>query len=106
VAFHSLGVVVVDEQHRFGVEQRAALREKAGAAVPHVLVMTATPIPRTAGGTVYGALDVSILDELPPGRTPIVTRWAAGDAEADAWEAVRDEGAEGRQAYGVGPVSA
>ncbi len=77
VEFHSLGVVVVDEQHRFGVEQRAALREKAGTAVPDVLVMTATPIPRTAAMTVYGDLDVSVLDELPPGRTPIVTRWAA-----------------------------
>jgi ATP-dependent DNA helicase RecG len=104
VAFHSLGVVVVDEQHRFGVEQRAALREKAGAAVPDVLVMTATPIPRTAAMTVYGDLDVSILDELPPGRTPIVTRWAAGDAEADAWEAVREEVGEGRQAYVVCPL--
>jgi ATP-dependent DNA helicase RecG len=104
VAFHSLGVVVVDEQHRFGVEQRAALREKAGAAVPDVLVMTATPIPRTAAMTVYGDLDVSILDELPPGRTPIVTRWAAGDAEADAWDAVRAEVGEGRQAYVVCPL--
>ena len=73
VAFHSLGVVVIDEQHRFGVEQRAALRDKAGGAVPDVLVMTATPIPRTAAMTVYGDLDVSVLDELPPGRTPIVT---------------------------------
>ncbi len=80
VEFASLGVVVVDEQHRFGVEQRAALREKAGAAVPDVLVMTATPIPRTAAMTVYGDLDVSVLDELPPGRTPIVTRWVAGVA--------------------------
>ena len=78
VAFHSLGVVVVDEQHRFGVEQRAALRDKAGGAVPDVLVMTATPIPRTAAMTVYGDLDVSVLDELPPGRTPIVTRCGGG----------------------------
>ena len=77
IEFRSLGVVVIDEQHRFGVEQRAALRDKsAGAAVPDVLVMTATPIPRTAAMTVYGDLDVSVLDELPPGRTPIVTTWA------------------------------
>jgi ATP-dependent DNA helicase RecG len=105
VEFHSLGVVVVDEQHRFGVEQRAALREKAGAAVPDVLVMTATPIPRTAAMTVYGDLDVSVLDELPPGRTPIVTRWAAGPLlEAEAWSAVRAEVAAGRQAYVVCPL--
>ncbi|MET0326971.1 MAG: ATP-dependent DNA helicase RecG, partial [Ilumatobacteraceae bacterium] len=105
VAFHSLGVVVVDEQHRFGVEQRAALRDKAGAAVPDVLVMTATPIPRTAAMTVYGDLDVSVLDELPPGRTPIITRWAAGPLlEEEAWAAVRDEVAAGRQAYVVCPL--
>ena len=105
VAFHSLGAVVVDEQHRFGVEQRAALREKAGAAVPDVLVMTATPIPRTAAMTVYGDLDVSVLDELPPGRTPIVTRSAAGALlEAEAWGAVREEVAAGRQAYVVCPL--
>jgi ATP-dependent DNA helicase RecG len=105
VEFHSLGVVVVDEQHRFGVEQRAALREKAGTAVPDVLVMTATPIPRTAAMTVYGDLDVSVLDELPPGRTPIVTRWAAGPLlEAEAWASVRDEVAAGRQAYVVCPL--
>ncbi|MEK7295516.1 MAG: DEAD/DEAH box helicase, partial [Actinomycetota bacterium] len=82
VEFHSLGVVVVDEQHRFGVEQRAALRNKGGSpsasTTPDVLVMTATPIPRTAAMTVYGDLDVSVLDELPPGRTPITTKWAAG----------------------------
>jgi ATP-dependent DNA helicase RecG len=104
VAFHSLGVVVIDEQHRFGVEQRAALRDKAGGVVPDVLVMTATPIPRTAAMTVYGDLDVSVLDELPPGRTPIVTRWAAGDAEEAAWDAVRGEVAAGRQAYVVCPL--
>ena len=105
VQFASLGVVVVDEQHRFGVEQRAALREKAGAAVPDVLVMTATPIPRTAAMTVYGDLDVSVLDELPPGRTPIVTRWAGGPLlEAEAWASVRDEVDAGRQAYVVCPL--
>jgi ATP-dependent DNA helicase RecG len=105
VEFDRLGVVVVDEQHRFGVEQRAALRDKAGGAVPDVLVMTATPIPRTAAMTVYGDLDVSVIDELPPGRTPIVTRWASGPLlEAEAWAAVRDEVAAGRQAYVVCPL--
>jgi ATP-dependent DNA helicase RecG len=105
VDFRSLGVVVVDEQHRFGVEQRAALREKAGATVPDVLVMTATPIPRTAAMTVYGDLDVSVLDELPPGRTPIRTRWVGGPLlEGEAWAAVREEVAAGRQAYVVCPL--
>lgn len=107
VEFRALGVVVVDEQHRFGVEQRAALRAKSGddAAVPDVLVMTATPIPRTAAMTVYGDLDVSVLDELPPGRTPIVTRWANGPLmEEAAWDAVRRQVAEGRQAYVVCPL--
>ena len=107
VDFHSLGVVVVDEQHRFGVEQRAALRAKgdSGAAVPDVLVMTATPIPRTAAMTVYGDLDVSVLDELPPGRTPIVTSWANGPMlEAEAWQQVRTHVAAGRQAYVVCPL--
>jgi ATP-dependent DNA helicase RecG len=98
--------VVVDEQHRFGVEQRAALRSKGDDdAVPDVLVMTATPIPRTAAMTVYGDLDVSVLDELPPGRTPIVTHWAAGPLmEQAAWATIREEVAEGRQAYVVCPL--
>jgi ATP-dependent DNA helicase RecG len=106
VEFHSLGVVVVDEQHRFGVEQRAALRAKGeGALVPDVLVMTATPIPRTAAMTVYGDLDVSVLDELPPGRTPIKTHWANGPMmEQGAWATVREQVAEGRQAYVVCPL--
>jgi ATP-dependent DNA helicase RecG len=106
VDFSSLGVVVVDEQHRFGVEQRAALREKTdGSVVPDTLVMTATPIPRTAAMTVYGDLDVSVLDELPPGRTPIVTRWANGPLmETGVWADVRDQVAAGRQAYVVCPL--
>jgi len=106
IEFPSLGLVVIDEQHRFGVEQRAALREKsAGASVPDVLVMTATPIPRTAAMTVYGDLDVSVLDELPPGRTPIDTRWARTEPEeAAVWQLVRDEVAAGRQAYVVCPL--
>ncbi len=104
VNFRSLGVAVIDEQHRFGVEQRAALRAK-GAAIPDVLVMTATPIPRTAAMTVYGDLDVSVLDELPPGRSPIATAWArtAGD-EAVAWQRVRAEVEAGHQAYVVCPL--
>ena len=106
VQFHSLGMVVVDEQHRFGVEQRAALRAKGdGDVVPDVLVMTATPIPRTAAMTVYGDLDVSVLDELPPGRTPIVTKWANGPLmEQGAWATVREEVAAGRQAFVVCPL--
>lgn len=116
IAFRSLGLVVVDEQHRFGVEQRAALREKgAGDLVPDVLVMTATPIPRTAAMTVYGDLDVSVLDELPPGRTPIVTEWIRTEDELplpldgarslpQMWEHVRAQIAEGRQAYVVCPL--
>jgi len=111
IQFKSLGVVVIDEQHRFGVEQRAALRAKSATdAVPDVLVMTATPIPRTAAMTVYGDLDVSVLDELPPGRTPITTVWArtqplAGDQpEHEVWAKVRSEVAVGRQAYVVCPL--
>ena len=106
VHFFNLGMVVIDEQHRFGVEQRAVLRAKAqGDKEPDVLVMTATPIPRTAAMTVYGDLDVSVLDELPPGRTPIETYWAAGELEEAAmWESVRTEVAAGRQAYVVCPL--
>ncbi|MCU1351609.1 MAG: recG [Acidimicrobiales bacterium] len=112
VAFRSLGVVVIDEQHRFGVEQRAALRQKgAEGATPDVLVMTATPIPRTAAMTVYGDLDVSVLDEMPPGRTPITTRWVevpAGSDESEAeqpvWDHVRAEVGAGHQAYVVTPL--
>jgi len=106
VAFRSLGVVVIDEQHRFGVEQRAALRDKAGGgAVPDVLVMTATPIPRTAAMTVYGDLDVSLLKEKPAGRQRIVTTWARGEEEeAAVWDRVREEVAAGRQAYVVCPL--
>ncbi|MFT4656817.1 MAG: ATP-dependent DNA helicase RecG [Candidatus Aldehydirespiratoraceae bacterium] len=106
VDFSSLGVVVVDEQHRFGVEQRAALRDKTtGGRTPDTLVMTATPIPRTAAMTVYGDLDVSVLDELPPGRTPIVTMWAKGPLmEMGVWNDIKAEVAAGRQAYVVCPL--
>ena len=104
VAFRSLGVAVIDEQHRFGVEQRAALREK-GSLVPDVLVMTATPIPRTAAMTVYGDLDVSVLDQLPPGRTPVTTRWARSpDEESEAWARVVAEVEAGHQAFVVCPL--
>src|SRR5205807_4530636 len=108
VGFASLGVVVVDEQHRFGVEQRDILKGKgrsSGGADPDVLVMTATPIPRTAGMTVYGDLDTTVLDELPPGRTPVQTTWARGPLEVEgAWNTVRGEVAAGRQAYVVCPL--
>ena len=107
IEFDSLGVVVVDEQHRFGVEQRAALRDKgrASGSDPDVLVMTATPIPRTAAMTVYGDLDVSVLDEMPPGRIPVKTRWARGPLDEETvWETVRTEVAAGRQAYIVCPL--
>jgi ATP-dependent DNA helicase RecG len=114
VMFSSLGVVVIDEQHRFGVEQRAALRAKTATdALPDVLVMTATPIPRTAAMTVYGDLDVSVLDEMPPGRTPIKTHWikASGSLEDDApldleamWHDIRAAVADGRQMYVVCPL--
>jgi ATP-dependent DNA helicase RecG len=106
VSFRSLGVVVIDEQHRFGVEQRAALRDKAGGGpVPDVLVMTATPIPRTAAMTVYGDLDVSVLGEKPEGRLPVATSWARGEGEeAEVWAKVRAEVAAGRQAYVVCPL--
>ena len=104
--YKALGVVVIDEQHRFGVEQRATLRGKGpGSMTPDLLVMTATPIPRTAAMTVYGDLDVSTLDELPPGRKPVATSWARTPLEeAGVWAAVREAVAAGRQAYVVCPV--
>ena len=74
LAFHRLGIAVVDEQHRFGVYQRVRLREKAADYDPDLLIMTATPIPRTLSMTLYGDLDVSVLDEMPPGRTPVATQ--------------------------------
>ena len=106
VDFASLGAVVIDEQHRFGVEQRAALRDKAGGGpVPDVLVMTATPIPRTAAMTVYGDLDVTVIRSRPAGRQEIVTTWArTEDDETAMWAAVRREVAAGRQAYVVTPL--
>ncbi len=104
VEFDRLGLVVVDEQHRFGVMQRFKLMKKPNQAEPDVLIMTATPIPRTLALSLYGDLDVSVLDELPPGRTPIVTRRVAGEREDEVWEFVRKQVALGRQAYIVYPV--
>lgn len=115
VEFSSLGVAVIDEQHRFGVEQRAALRNKGESTgsqnsekiltSPDVLVMTATPIPRTAAMTVYGDLDVSVLDEMPPGRTPIKTFWIAGKkSESAMWDEVRGAASHGQQAFVVCPL--
>ncbi len=102
VAFHRLGLVVVDEQHRFGVLQRASLRAKG--EYPDVLVMTATPIPRTLALTLYGDLDVSVLDELPPGRQAITTVWRAEAKRAQIYEFIRGELEAGRQAYVVYPL--
>jgi ATP-dependent DNA helicase RecG len=128
VEFAKLGLVIVDEQHRFGVLQRLKLMRKSGdgeesgraaldrtgegtrpytnPAEPDVLVMTATPIPRTLALTLYGDLDLSVLDELPPGRTPIVTRCGADDESPKVWEFVRKHVAAGHQAYVVYPVIA
>lgn len=106
VRFHDLGLVVVDEQHRFGVEQRDALRSK-GKQPPHLLVMTATPIPRTVAMTVFGDLETSVLDQLPAGRSPIATHVVPAQDKphflARAWERVREEVAKGHQAYVVCP---
>jgi ATP-dependent DNA helicase RecG len=104
VEFDRLGLVVVDEQHRFGVLQRFKLMKKPNQAEPDVLVMTATPIPRTLALSLYGDLDVSVLDELPPGRTPIVTRRVPGDEAEKVWDFVRKQVKLGRQAYIVYPV--
>ncbi|MBI3668990.1 MAG: ATP-dependent DNA helicase RecG [Acidobacteria bacterium] len=106
VEFARLGLVIVDEQHRFGVLQRKQLIEKGskGGTAPHVLVMTATPIPRTLSLTLYGDLDCSVIDELPPGRTPVATRWTTEAHLPGVREMLRREVALGRQAYIVYPV--
>lgn len=104
VRFSSLGVAVVDEQHRFGVAQRVLLREKADVAEPDLLIMTATPIPRTLSMTLYGDLDVSIIDEMPPGRTPVETKLISKSEEQTAWKLIEDEVAAGRQAFVVCPL--
>jgi ATP-dependent DNA helicase RecG len=117
VRFHSLGVVVIDEQHRFGVEQRAALRQKGRSSVvaqargaetgadPDLLVMTATPIPRTAAMVLFGDLDLVKIDDLPPGRAPVATIWARTPLqEAEAWSRVRSEVARGHRAFVICPL--
>jgi ATP-dependent DNA helicase RecG len=113
VEFAKPGLVIVDEQHRFGVLQRLKLMEKSGEgsddknpAEPDVLVMTATPIPRTLALTLYGDLDLSVLDELPPGRTPIVTRRITDDRSSEVWDFVRKQVAKRHQVYVVYPVIA
>ncbi len=104
VDFAKLGLVVVDEQHRFGVLQRFRLMQKPNAGEPDVLVMTATPIPRTLALSLYGDLDLSVLDELPPGRTPITTRQVADEHADEIWAMVREQVKMGHQAYVVYPV--
>ena len=109
VAFHNLALAVIDEQHRFGVDQRAALREKGvatdnGRSNPHVLVMSATPIPRTLALSLYGDLDLSILDEMPPGRQEIKTRWLRRSERERAYSFVRGQIEQGRQAYVIYPL--
>jgi ATP-dependent DNA helicase RecG len=102
VGFARLGLVVVDEQHRFGVEQRSALRQKGFN--PHMLVMTATPIPRTLALTIYGDLDLSVIDELPPGRQEIKTKWFAPAQRDSAYRFLRKQVGEGHQAFIICPL--
>lgn len=102
VQFKKLGLVVVDEQHRFGVEQRSALRQKGFN--PHMIVMTATPIPRTLALTLYGDLDLSVIDELPPGRQVVKTRWLGPDEREKAYDFIRRQVSEGRQAFIICPL--
>ncbi|MHA7813756.1 MAG: ATP-dependent DNA helicase RecG [Phycisphaerales bacterium] len=108
VAFRSLALVVIDEQHRFGVEQRAKLRVKGGTdeggETPHVIVMTATPIPRTIGLTIFGDLDISTIDELPPGRTPVITKKVTPDQRKTVYGWVREKIGQGDQAFIVVPA--
>jgi ATP-dependent DNA helicase RecG len=105
VAFNSLGIVVIDEQHRFGVEQRATLRAKGGEGDPDLLVMTATPIPRTAAMVIFGDLDLTTLDEMPPGRVAITTTWLPDPADEHlAWDRVRQEVVAGHRAFVVCPL--
>lgn len=108
VVFKNLGLAIIDEQHRFGVHQRLALRMKGAksgkGAQPHQLMMSATPIPRTLAMSYYADLDVSVIDELPPGRTPVVTKLVAEDRRDEVIQRVRDACIEGRQAYWVCPL--
>ncbi len=102
VEFKKLGLSIIDEQHRFGVEQRSALRQKGFN--PHMLVMTATPIPRTLALTIFGDLDISVIDQLPPGRQIIKTKWVGANKRAGAYNFVRKEVNEGHQAYVICPL--
>jgi ATP-dependent DNA helicase RecG len=102
VEFGNLGLVVIDEQHRFGVVQRGLLREKGN--LPDILVMTATPIPRSLALTLYGDLDVSVINQLPPGRKPIATIWCGEKERANAYRAIRHTVDKGRQVYIVYPL--
>ncbi len=102
VEFHRLGLAVVDEQHRFGVEQRSALRQQGFN--PHMLVMTATPIPRTLALTLYGDLDLSVIDELPPGRQVVKTRWLKPEQRESAYAFIRKQVVSGRQAFIICPL--
>jgi ATP-dependent DNA helicase RecG len=108
VAFNSLALVVIDEQHRFGVEQRAKLRVKGGkeheSETPHVIVMTATPIPRTIGLTIFGDLDISTIDQLPPGRKPVITKQVTPDQRGTVYHWVREKISQGDQAFVVVPA--
>ncbi len=104
VAFSRLGLVITDEQHRFGVGQRAALSAKGGAQAPHVLVMSATPIPRTLALIIYGDLDVSVIDELPPGRTPVETLLIGEDKRTRLQGFIRRQAEQGHQTYIVCPA--
>ena len=108
VEFHSLALVVIDEQHRFGVEQRAKLRVKGGkdheGETPHVIVMTATPIPRTIGLTIFGDLDISTIDELPPGRTPVITKRVTQDQRKTVYHWANEKIKQGDQAFIVVPA--
>jgi ATP-dependent DNA helicase RecG len=110
VVFHNLGLVIIDEQHRFGVDQRQALRDKGApvaadtASSPHLMVMTATPIPRTLALSLYGDLDISVLDELPPGRQEIKTRWLRPNERERAYAFVRGQIEAGRQAFVICPL--
>ena len=106
VRFKSLGVAVIDEQHRFGVHQRARLREKAGDehSMPHTLVMTATPIPRTLSLTIFGDLDVTIVQGAPPGRKPIRTRWVKPEQADEVYKHVRERVEKGEQAFVIVPA--
>lgn len=103
VKFHKLGFVVIDEQHRFGVEQRRTLLEKSARHMPHLLSMSATPIPRSLALTVYGELDISVLDELPAGRRPIMTKLVSPNSRESVYKAVDVELEAGRQAYFICP---